>query len=116
VLRRAVLIPLLGSLGCESNPLASKDASLSARVFRIEDRSLTADSVAHREAPDFDAGSALLNFDKSMRVLREAPDGSYSRSSREQLQVGQRVLVWTTDVEIRTLVPQYTAVQILILK
>jgi hypothetical protein len=117
VFRRIAFALLLGCLGCESNPLRTEDVSFAARVAEtggLASGSFTADSLTYRETGEEYAGSAVLHLDESTRVFFEAAGGSYGSSSREQLKVGQKILVWTTGVEIRTLVPQYRATQILI--
>jgi hypothetical protein len=117
--RRVILVFVLMCSGCESSPLANEEASFSARVAetgKIAEGTLTTDSLTYRGSGGTYDSAAVLHFDKSMRVFRESADGSYVSSTRDQLAVGQKILVWTTGVEIRTLVPQYTALQILIRK
>jgi hypothetical protein len=119
VFRRFVLAALFICVGCESTPLATQDASFTARVAQAENvaaRTMLADSVAFIGSDEPLYTTAILNLAKSMRVFVEAPDGSFTPANREDLRVGNRILVWTTGVEIRTLRPQYTVLQILVLR
>jgi hypothetical protein len=84
-----------------------------AEAWIEEDPSVSMEDWVEDPTPSTRKGS--YRVDSTTRVYRESPGGGLQRVRWSELSVGSVVRVWTTGVELRGLIPGYTAAEIHIL-